>query len=775
MTEEQAAEAVVRALYPHAEWISKFESFIPCPGIDLHTKPNNKRECRITINDGKVPTIHCCHHSCKPVLNEANRAMRSAIGKLKTSATTGNHIRRGLAKAVTPKAKTVEPVAAPKRPLAPMPLPDPIEGGQEKHFAICFNLAELVSVVFGHPDHGGVSGRGETIPAVAFDTDPGTGTYIRVNPMRANGAGDADVAAWRHCLIECDKSALELQYAAIVASNLPVSVAVHSGGRSVHAWVRVDASTAEEFRERAKMAADAMEEWEGIIVDRSTLNPSRLARLAGKRRGDAMQALLATNLGATCWDDWLASRKQTATEAPAVPEPVAEAETREPAAFYYRKHKKDFILVKGGRVVPLDKDALKLALEFEGVADGADKEAIKAAIYEIMIESAIDYDGPLPGYCRGLHVQGGKRYFVDSQAEWLEPAKSTALGEGWPNILAFLQGLLCADDNPESLFSFYQFCFSLKLSREALRHALALPTGDSVRNVRPGPASVFCGAKSAGKSFLVNSIIAPLLGGRVADAHKAFVSGADGFNGELLGAEVWTVDDKVHANDLKSRRQFAASIKSFLYSGLTGFHAKFKEQISIRPWARLFILCNDQDEAIRVLPPLTDDISDKMHLWRCYTRHQFPTQTADEWAAYGAAVRAELPAFAGFIDQLEIPERRRCPRNGMRCWQDPHIVGLLADQTPEQALLDLLVHLAEAGQLKSIHSKTAHEILDILSNIEQAERQVRSLLHDDPAILGRYLGRLMSDAERCKLRGVAINREKMREKRGVWSIYLPTI
>ena len=187
----------------------------------------------------------------------------------------------------------------------------------------------------------------------------------------------------------------------------------------------------------------------------------------------------------------------------------------------------------------------------------------------------------------------------------------------------------------------------------------------------------------------------------------------------------------------------------------------------------LFILCNDQEEAIRVLPVLTDDIADKLHFWRCYTRHTFPTSTADEWAAYGAQVRSELAAFAGYVDGLEIPERRRCPRNGMRCWQDPHIVGLLADQTPEQALLDLLGHLAESGQLSSIHGRTAHEILETLAQIEQAERQVRSLLHDDPMILGRYLGRLILDEKRCKLHGITIKRDGLRGKRGVWSIYLP--
>ena len=781
MTEEQATIAVVRAMYPQAEWIDEHLAYVTCPGVGLHTTDNGRKDCRITINDGRPPTIFCCHNSCATAVADANHAMRSAIGKLKDKVPTGNHVRAGKARAVNAPRATASTVApkptpqpAAKRALEPVALPAPLELGQALHIATCFRDGELMGVVFGNLTNGKPAGRGETMPAIAFPEDPGLGTFVRVNPMRQNGAGDADVAAWRHCLIECDKAAVELQYAAILASGLPVSVAVHSGGRSVHAWVRVDAATPEEYRERARMAADAMEEWEGIVVDRATLNPSRLARLAGKTRGDQRQELLAVNLGATCWDDWMASRKQAATEPQVEVEPEAERVESSDAVFYYRRHKKDFIAVRGTVVTPLDKDSLKMALEYEGHCEPGDKEGLKAAVYRTMVESGIDYDGSLPGYCRGLHIQGGKRYFVDSEADWLESTPSSDIGDGWPTIAAFLRGLLLPDDSNNHLMPLHDFCRSLKLSREALRHALALPAGDGVRNVRPGPASVFCGAKSAGKSFLVNNIIAPLLGGRVADAHKAFVGGAEGFNGELLGAEVWVVDDKVHANDLKSRRQFGASIKSFLYSGLTGFHAKFKEQISIRPWARLFILCNDQDEAIRVLPVLTDDIADKLHFWRCYSRHRFATDTAEEWAAYGATIRGELAAFAGYCDQLDIPQRLRCPRNGMRCWQDPYIVGLLADQTPEQHLLDLFVHLFDAGQLTAIRRKTAHEILTILSGIESIERQVRGLLHDDPAILGRYLGRLVADPARLKVTGVTILRDGTRGHRGVWSVEPPS-
>lgn len=779
MTEEEATTAVARGMFPSADWDGDHLAFVQCPGIDLHTGSNGRKDCRLTINDGRPPTLFCVHQSCSDILAQRNKAMRSAIGKLKSATQTGNHARAGMAPVTSaPRASTATPTRAMAQPvttrvpLAAAPLPAALADGQRLHLETCFDATELVAVVRGVGPAGKPLNIGDIMPPVPLVDDHDNGTFVRVNPMRIGGRGDADVTAWRHCLIECDQAPLELQWAAIQASRLPVAVVVHSGGRSVHAWVRVDASTAEEFRQRAAAAADALDKFDGIKVDRSALNPSRWARLAGRRRGDAMQELLAVNIGATCWDDWVAMAK----EQPAV-EPLAVEAPRQPSAvqFYYRKHQKDYLLVRDNNtnVVPLNEAGLKSALKFEGLVEIGDKEGLERAAYDIKLETGIDYDGPMPGYCRGLHVESGQRCFVNSEPTPVvgvpvNRPTGEDVGKEWPTIHALLTRLL-VDPGAEPM-AMLNLCWSLKLSREALAQALQQPA-DGDRNVRPGPVTVFCGPKNCGKTLLVNHVITPLLGGRFVDAHKSFQSDADGFNGELLAGEVWIVDDKIHSCDLKSRRQFAANIKSKLYAGKVGFHAKFKEQITITPWARLFVCCNDQDEAIRVLPVLTDDLADKMHLFRCYSAAEdLATQTAAEWTAYGAALKAELPAFAGWVDALEIPPRYRTSRNGMRCWQDHHIVSLLADQTPEHQLALLLSHLFDTGQFATQHNKTAQEILEHLEGIESVKFQVGSLLHHDPALLGRYLGRLVGDAPRLKMMGLTLERTGRRRESWMYTV-----
>jgi hypothetical protein len=299
--------------------------------------------------------------------------------------------------------------------------------------------------------------------------------------------------------------------------------------------------------------------------------------------------------------------------------------------------------------------------------------------------------------------------------------------------------------------AWWHWIWAIKMSREALKLAISPLQYGERRQTRPGQAMVLCGPKNCGKSFVINQIVRPLLGGRQQDAHKAFAHGSDSFNGELLQGEVWTVDDKEHSHRIDQRRQFGASIKSLLYSGRVGFTAKYKEQITLQPWARLFILCNDQDEAIRVLPPLTPDIEDKLHLFRCYyAPTPMPTSTGAEWSAYEAQIHAELPAFAGWLDALELPERAKDQRNASVCWHDPYIVSLLSTQSPEHQLAQLLVHCLDRRVIPSMEPLAAMAILDAVREDEGSRATARNLVHDDPAILGRYLGRILADADRYK-------------------------
>lgn len=133
-----------------------------------------------------------------------------------------------------------------------------------------------------------------------------TGIYVGINPLKLGGSKDADVTAYRHALIEFDGLSQEEQWNLYVQSNLPCAAVISSGGKSVHAWVRVDARDRREYDERVKALYGHFSQYG---LDGKNKNPSRLSRLPNCVRFDRRQELLALSIGAPSFTDWLADKE----------------------------------------------------------------------------------------------------------------------------------------------------------------------------------------------------------------------------------------------------------------------------------------------------------------------------------------------------------------------------------------------------------------------------------------------------------------------------------
>jgi putative DNA primase/helicase len=283
---------IANSLHP-IKWESENLGYLECPGITAHTKPSDPRDCRITLGDGKPPTIFCFHSSCESAVADANKTLRRALAKAEP-------VKYRPAPRPAPVSAPVEKIT-----IEPIQPPAALENGLRKHLEACFTPDEYIAIIYGVGNDGKPASSGFTILRDAPFPQQPKGTFIRVNPMTDGGTGNADVTAWRHCLLESDSASIGLQWAAIQASGLPISVVIHSGGKSLHAWCRVDAPTAIEFTKRAKQAADCLESFEGMKIDRACLNSSRMARLAGCARFAAQQTLISLKLGAASWDEWV--------------------------------------------------------------------------------------------------------------------------------------------------------------------------------------------------------------------------------------------------------------------------------------------------------------------------------------------------------------------------------------------------------------------------------------------------------------------------------------
>lgn len=128
------------------------------------------------------------------------------------------------------------------------------------------------------------------------------GAWIRHNPT--TGAKDKDVTRYDHVLVESDNLSLEEQQKLLINLKLPITALVESGGKSVHALVKVDAADEAEYSQRAKFLFDHLYKHQ-FIVDNANKNPARLSRLPGAMRNGKQQKLLATNIGCSSWLDWI--------------------------------------------------------------------------------------------------------------------------------------------------------------------------------------------------------------------------------------------------------------------------------------------------------------------------------------------------------------------------------------------------------------------------------------------------------------------------------------
>lgn len=133
--------------------------------------------------------------------------------------------------------------------------------------------------------------------------NPECGAWIRFNPMDGKGAKNENVAEYRYALVESDQISIEQQNGILHDLQLPIAALVYSGGKSLHAIVRVDAGSYDEYRKRVEFLYSVCDK-NGLKVDRQNRNPSRLSRMPGVERRGQKQWLLETNIGFASWAEW---------------------------------------------------------------------------------------------------------------------------------------------------------------------------------------------------------------------------------------------------------------------------------------------------------------------------------------------------------------------------------------------------------------------------------------------------------------------------------------
>lgn len=167
---------------------------------------------------------------------------------------------------------------------------------------------ELIESLRKHPDD---------IGATVGDWKVEVGGWIRFNPLDGEGVKNENVTRFKYALVESDTLPIAEQDILFRKLELPIAALVYSGGKSLHAIVKVEATTYEEYRKRVEFLYDFLEK-QGVPIDKQNRNPSRLSRMPGLTRNGNRQYLVATKMGRKTWTEWMDFVEGVTDELPAM-------------------------------------------------------------------------------------------------------------------------------------------------------------------------------------------------------------------------------------------------------------------------------------------------------------------------------------------------------------------------------------------------------------------------------------------------------------------------
>jgi hypothetical protein len=385
---------------------------------------------------------------------------------------------------------------------------------------------------------------------------------------------------------------------------------------------------------------------------------------------------------------------------------------------------------KGGGFMQLDRSGTKWITINESqakrhlkhVSEITDKEAISATVCGIITAQNVDLVGPLAGYPTGVYGCGpNERILVTNTPKFIRPVPGNCA-----TILKLLQEQFGETQLP-------YFLGWLKVAVSSV----------TTHRYVPGQAAVFAGVAGAGKTLIQTMIVTPLLGGRSARPYQ-YMCGQSTFNADLCQAEHLMISDEIGKTDLESRTEFGAKLKDICVNHEQKLHGKHKDGYTVRPYWRLTISLNNDEQYMKILPPLDVSVEDKLMLFKLEMPDCLPKE--EEREAFAAAIAAELPAFAFYLETFVIPTEIKSNRYGVIHYHHPELVDLMTQLEREGELLELIDMYFDGRPFEG----TATDLYSLLvSSGSVVNRRVESLVRSGTAC-GRLLAKLRRPGTRVQ-------------------------
>ena len=319
------AQAIAESIIGQRVQWNGSEAHCQCPGIASHTTANAVTDCKVVCerSGDLAPGIYCFHGSCSAEVDAASFALRSALGKRSPSSaqrTRSPFIVRARPAPAAFDAAKLESIAR------------KLDGIDEQWFAArsakCVwnrTPASFLHELYLPGEHVVIFDRFKsqgqdlwTCKAPPFDagaldsyrTGKAEGVWFLSNPVSGEYVPDCTlnkdgtphisrrsyrtITSWRYMVLESDTATPSHWLAALAQMPLPISAIYTSGGRSVHALVRMNAESKAQWD---SLAGELKPMLITLGADPKAISAVRLTRLPCCRREekDAMQTLLYLN------------------------------------------------------------------------------------------------------------------------------------------------------------------------------------------------------------------------------------------------------------------------------------------------------------------------------------------------------------------------------------------------------------------------------------------------------------------------------------------------
>lgn len=283
-----------------------------CPAIDLHKNANARTDCKIvwartTLSDGAeiVPGIYCYHGSCEAERDARALELRRALGRRQPSQASSprpissptifrrpkltfdparlEKVARRLPPITADFLESISPVVI--RDLSPVGFLHALFRDGEK-VLIFNNYRSQGQELWTHPGELCNTDQLERFTkrervGVWFLSNPVCGEYLPNDSGNQSRRSWQNVTSWRYLLLESDEADPDHWLGAVAQLSLPIAALTTSGGRSIHALVRLDAGSRKEVR-------DIVEAMKPVLIplgaDAGSFKPVQLTRLPNCER-----------------------------------------------------------------------------------------------------------------------------------------------------------------------------------------------------------------------------------------------------------------------------------------------------------------------------------------------------------------------------------------------------------------------------------------------------------------------------------------------------------